>query len=426
MGRVLVTDGHWRKTLALVRSLGRKGIDVTVGERTFLNTSFFSKYCYRRIVYPSLRRYPDQFIDFMMKEIKTNHYECLYPMEEDTLLLLARHRSEISKYTYLLIPDCQKIEFVRDKGNLLRFAEVHGIPIPRTLYEPPTPTPEPCKVQGSGPIPIVVPGSGLKPIVVQDSPASNVVQGLASQIDSIPIPAVIKPRISSGSFGIAYVRKREDLIPLYQKVHAQYPFPLVQEWIPDGGGTFGFSALFDDGSNVKAAFIHKKLRMYPIQGGPSTLREGVEHPQIMELGLSLLKSLNWTGVAMAEFKVDPRDGIPKLMEVNPRFWGSLHLAILSGVNFPYLILKMARGDKFDPVLSYRIGKRCRWLLLGDILHFLNNPHRFHLDPSFFKFFDPDTSYDIISKEDPLPVLGAMATFSTFLYDPEMKRFLERR
>ena len=184
--------------------------------------------------------------------------------------------------------------------------------------------------------PALVQGSGSESDVVQDSPASNVVQGLASQLDSIPIPAVIKPRISSGSFGIAYVRKREDLIPLYQKVHTQYPFPLVQEWIPDGGGTFGVSALFDDGSDVKAAFIHKKLRMYPIQGGPSTLREGVEHLQIMELGLSLLKSLNWTGVAMAEFKVDPRDGIPKLMEVNPRFWGSLHLAIISGVDFhPY-------------------------------------------------------------------------------------------
>jgi len=424
MAKVLVTDGHWRKTLALVRSLGRKGIHVTVGERTFLNTTFFSKYCSRRIVYPSPRRYPNQFIDFILKEIKENHYECLYPMEEETLLLLGQHRSEISKYTYLLIPDSQKIEFVRDKGNLLRFAEAHGIPTPKTFYEPPTP--EPCKVQGSGPRSSVVQGSESESNVVQGSPAPDVVQGLASKLNSIPIPAVIKPRISSGSFGIAYVRKRQDLIPLYQKIHAQYPFPLVQEWIPDGCGTFGVSALFDDGSDVRAAFIHKKLRMYPVQGGPSTLREGVEHPQIMKLGLSLLKSLSWVGVAMAEFKVDPRDGIPKLMEVNPRFWGSLHLAIISEVDFPYLILKMARGDKFDPVLSYPIGRRCRWLLFGDILHFLSNPHRFHMDPSFFRFFDPDTSYDIISQEDPLPVLGAMATFFTFLYDPEMKRFLERR
>ncbi len=133
---VLVTDGHWRKTLALVRSLGRKGVHVTVGERTFLNTSFFSKYCSRRIVYPSPRRYPDQFIEFILKEIKKNHYDCLFPMEEETLLLLAKHQSEISKYTYLLIPDLKKVEFVRDKGNLIQFAETHGIPTPKTSHFP--------------------------------------------------------------------------------------------------------------------------------------------------------------------------------------------------------------------------------------------------------------------------------------------------
>jgi predicted ATP-grasp superfamily ATP-dependent carboligase len=392
---VLVTDGHFRKTLAVVRSLGQKGVQVTVGERTFLNTSFFSKYCARRLVYPSPRQSPDQFIEFLLKEIKGNHYDCLFPMEEETLLLLARHQSEISQYTYLLIPDLEKIEFVRDKGNLMRFAEAHGIPTPKTFYSPPAPEP-----RGA--------------------------QDLNHFLEEFPIPAVIKPRISSGSFGIVHVKKREDLLSSYQSVHKRYPFPLIQEWIPDGGGTFGLAALFDEASNVKAAFVHKKLRMYPVQGGPSTLREGVEHPQIMEMGLSLLKSLNWTGVGMAEFKVDPGDGIPKLMEINPRFWGSLQLAIVSEVDFPYLMVKMARKESFEPVLHYTVGKRCRWLLLGDILHFLNNPNRFHLHPSFFHFFDANTSYDIISKDDPLPLLGSMATFFTFLYDPEMKRFLERR
>jgi len=166
--------------------------------------------------------------------------------------------------------------------------------------------------------------------------------------------------------------------------------------------------------------------MYPIEGGPSTLGEGVEHPLIMELGLSLLRSLNWVGVGMVEFKIDPRDGIPKLMEVNPRFWGSLQLAIASGVDFPCLLLRMARRENFEPVLRYKVGKHFRWFLLGDILHFLNNPNRFHLHPSFFRFFAPNTSYDIFSKDDPLPLLGSVATFFTFLYDPEMKRFLERR
>jgi len=442
MARVFVTDGHWRKTLAVARSLGRKGVHVTVGERTSLNTSFFSKYCSRRIVYPSPKRFPEQFIEFLLKEIKKNHYDCLFPMEEETLLLVAKHQKEISSHTSLIIPGLKKIEFVRDKGNLIRFAEARGIPVPKTFYFPPTLA---LPHQGGGDnleaptlaFPRQGGGDNLEAptsiLVRRQSPDDGVPHEEGGEdregegrVGGIPIPAVIKPRISSGSFGIVYVTKREDLLPSYQKVHARYPFPLVQEWIPDGGGTFGFSALFDEASNVKAAFIHKKMRMYPVQGGPSTLREGVCHPQIMEWGISLLKALNWTGIAMAEFKVDPRDGIPKLMEVNPRFWGSLQLAIISGVDFPWLILNMALGKDFSPVLDYRVDQRCRWLLFGDILHFIKNPRRFHLRPSFFRFLDANTSDDIFSLDDPLPVLGAAATFFTFLYDPEMKRFLERR
>ncbi len=70
-------------------------------------------------------------------------------MEEGTLLLLAKYHSEISEYTYLLIPDLKEIEFVRDKGNLLRFAEKIGIPTPRTFYVPPSRT-LPLEGEGKG------------------------------------------------------------------------------------------------------------------------------------------------------------------------------------------------------------------------------------------------------------------------------------
>src|SRR4030066_1281069 len=166
MKSVLVTDGHFRKTLVVVRSLGRKGISVTVGERTFLNTSFLSKYCARRLIYPSPRRSPDQFVEFLLTEIKKNHYDCLFPMEEETLLLLVKYHFEISRYTYLLSPDLKKIEFVRDKRNLMQFAETHRIPTPMTFQIPP----EPCEVQGS--------------------PVPDVVQSLNHLLDKVPIPAV--------------------------------------------------------------------------------------------------------------------------------------------------------------------------------------------------------------------------------------------
>jgi predicted ATP-grasp superfamily ATP-dependent carboligase len=150
----------------------------------------------------------------------------------------------------------------------------------------------------------------------------------------------------------------------------------------------------------------------------------VHHPQIEELGIRLLRALQWYGVAMVEFKVDPRDNQPKLMELNPRFWGSLALAIHAGVDFPYLLYKMAMGEEFDPALDYKEGVRCRWLLPGDILHFLTNPQRFHLTPSFFQF--RGMAYDILSRDDPMPTVGRFLTPLSLLWDGDLRRFLKRR
>lgn len=387
MSRVFVTDGHWRKTLAVVRSLARRGVEVTVGESSGIAASLFSKYCSRRMVYPSVRRRPEAFLAFLRQELQERPYDLIMPMEEETLLLLAQHREEFAPLARLPIPPYQDIVKVRDKGWLLRHASQQGIPTPRT-------------------------------VCAEDSTDLDAIK------DMIPPPWVIKPRVSSGSFGIAYVEREKDLPEAYRKVHSQFPFPLIQERIPPEGEAFGVSALLNHGGQVQACFVHRRLREYPITGGPSTLRESVRHPQIEELGIRLLQSLDWYGVAMVEFKVDPRDNQPKLMELNPRFWGSLALAIHAGVDFPYLLYKMAMGEEFEAIVDYEVGARCRWLLPGDILHFLHNPNRFHLKPSFFRF--RGTAYDILSLDDPLPAMGSFLTLFSLLWDKDLRRFLKRR
>jgi predicted ATP-grasp superfamily ATP-dependent carboligase len=387
MSRVFVTDGHWRKTLAVVRSLGKRGLAVTVGESSGVATSLFSKYCTRRVVYPSVRRHPEAFLAFLRQELTGRTYDLLMPMEEETLLLLAQHRDEFKTLTRMPIPPYQAIMKARDKGWLLQHASQEGIPVPRTFW-------------------------------VQD------MEDLGAVKDTIPPPWVIKPRVSSGAFGICYVERENDLAAAYQEVHRQFPLPLIQERIPPAGEAFGLAALLDGSGQVKASFAHRRLREYPVRGGPSTLRESVHHPQIEELGIRLLQSLHWYGVAMVEFKVDPRDNQPKLMEINPRFWGSLALAIHAGVDFPTLLYKMAMGEEFDPVLEYTVGDRCRWLLPGDILHFLTNPNRFHLKPSFFQF--RGMAYDILSRDDPMPAVGRFLTLFSLLWDRDLRRFLKRR
>jgi predicted ATP-grasp superfamily ATP-dependent carboligase len=387
--RVLITDGHWRKAVAAVRALGRRGIDVTVGESTRLAAAAFSRYCRRAVVYPSPMFKPSGFADFIYKELSRRPYQMLLPMEDEPMALLSQHRTELSRLTYLPIVPYEKFQFARSKDAVLKLAESLGIPVPKTWYV--------------------------------DS-----IEQLHDLKARLPYPVVIKPRMSSGALGLCFPQNEHDFMQHYQAVHQRFPYPLIQEYIPRQGTGYGASFLFDEKAEVKASFVHKRLREYPVEGGASTLRESVRRDDIRDMAFTLLKALDWFGVAMVEFKVDPRDGIPKLMEVNPRFWGSLALAIESGVDFPYLLYRMSRGEKFQAVEEYEIGRRCRWVVPGDLLHFIYNPERMSLLPEFLNFWDGKTSHDVFSLRDPLPLLATILTPLTFLYDKDMQHRLKQR
>jgi len=386
---VFVTDGHWRKSLAAVRALGMKGIKVTVGESTCLATATFSKYCHRAVVYPSPNNRPSEFVNFLFEELSHRSYRMLLPMEDETLNLISQYHSEFARLTYLPIVSFDKLQFARRKDKILQLAEKQGIPIPRTWY-------------------------------IDDVTQLNALK------HRLPYPVVIKPKMSSGAVGISYPENSGDLMEQYLSIHQHFPYPLIQELIPREGPGYGASFLLNEKGEVKASFVHKRLREYPVTGGASTLRESVRRDDIRDMALTLLNALDWFGVAMVEFKVDSRDGLPKLMEINPRFWGSLSLAVEAGVNFPYLLYRMSRGENFSSVEHYQIGKKCRWLLPGDILHFIFNPRRKSLLPKFFNFWDGNTAYDILSIDDPLPALGRILTPLTFIYDADMKERLKKR
>ena len=389
MGRapkVLILDGMWNKSLAAVRSLGAKGFKVTIGERTRLATALFSKYASRVITYPSPARRPADFLDQIIREIAGAGYDTVFPMEWTTQQLLTEpvNRQKLQRHTRIPFADVELARFVNDKDQLLKFAREHGIDMPETYS-------------------------------VKD------MDELGKLAAAIGYPVVIKPRVSSGSRGLAYIADRQILLNTYSKIHASYSAPLIQEFIP-GNEIYGVGILLNFRSQVRASFVYRRIRSYPVEGGPSTLRVSVKRDDLADIAGHLLSSLKWTGVAHVEFKIDPRDGKPRLLEVNPRFWGSLALAIEAGVDFPYLLFKLAMDGDIEEVREYKEGVMTRWLIPGDLLHFIKNPGRFRMRPGFFDFSIKD---DIISLHDPLPTLGRLLSAFTIVSDGEMRALMKR-
>lgn len=378
--RVLILDGFWNKTLAAVRSLGRRDLFVAAGEWTHFAPALFSRHCRRRFVYPSVGRHPAEFLAALERELNVGRYDVLLPMELATQLLVAENRRRLEPMVRIPFADAERTRRVHDKGFLAAFAREHGFECPATFHP-------------AGP------------------------EDAAALAPALPYPVLVKPRHSSGGRGILRVNRPADLLAAYAAAHARFGAPVVQEYLPPGGDAFGVAVLMNFASEPRASFAYRRVREYPVSGGPSTLRESVWRPDLREAAERLLSLLGWVGVAMVEFKVDPRDGRAKLLEVNPRFWGSLHHAIVCGVDFPFLLCRLALEGDVAPVSAYQVGLQSRSVFHGELLHFLRSPNRFRLRPALYDFSIPD---DVLSADDPLPTLGRIASLVALLRDPDLR------
>jgi predicted ATP-grasp superfamily ATP-dependent carboligase len=398
MKTVLVTDGENRSSLAVTRSLGRKGYRVVVTGKELRNISSCSKYCAVRFVVPDplcdVRNYVKDIIRIAMRE----NVDYLIPMTDHSVTLLNRSRAVFPENTILACPTEEKVSFISDKSNLFHVAERLDIPIPKTIH-----------LNRSDDLKFHEKMITNYPVVIKPSFSKR----------------LIEDRFISG--GVMYAHSFDELIRLYNTQPSLQFSSMIQEKIY-GSGT-GLFTLFDKNRHL-ALFSHRRIREKPPSGGVSVVSESVPlDKKMVEDSKRLLSEIGWEGVAMIEYKRDNRDGVAKLIEINGRFWGSLHLAISSGIDFPALFLAYLNGYEFKEVIKkYRIGYRLKWFLgtLDLLLIRLKNsnsalnlpkdaPSKLHTLLEFLNIFNENVFFNVISKNDLKPFLIEIKKYISSLY-----------
>ena len=367
------------RALGVVRSLGRQGIPVWVLKQGGHLVASVSKYVHRNIPWSSADDVAQ--VERLLRLGAKHNLDgwLLFPTDDHAVALISRHHQLLSRKYMVTVPPWEKLRFACDKRLLHETARKLGVPQPWTAW-----------------------------------PRSR--EELASL--DCPFPVILKPatriRVSSLSIPKAWrAESREHLLAHFDEASAVVGSSnlIAQEVIPGGGETqFSYAALCKDGRSL-VSMMASRTRQYPIDFGQfSTFVETVDAPQIIAPSERLLGATRFTGLVELEFKLDTRSRQFKLLDVNPRVWGWHTLGIRVGMDFPYLLWLLFRGE---PVPTARSHSGERWMLASaDVLAALQEIRASRLSwRDYLHSWKGPVESALFSWDDPAPGLLDLPLFA---------------
>jgi len=395
--KILIPETLQRNVLSAVRSLGRAGHRITLAlpvepGRLRLRARFASRYVERVVFIQSPHLSPSGYVRDLLELVADGHFDVLLPFTHAGVLPVSYHKEALSAYVRIPIADYTVLRQAHDKLETVHIAQRVGVLTPVTFH-----------------------------------PASR--DELLSLREHVPFPCLVKARQGCGvGTTIRFAKNFEELVAGYDEIDGQvsvppvndYSHPIIQEYVP---GQIHDAVFLYSRGECKAALTQERVITYPVQGGVGAVNRTTDDPLVRKLGQTLLDAMGWHGPAQVEFRLDPRDGQHKLLEINPKFWGTLPLAIVAGIDFARMSCELAYHGDLESAFDYRVGITYRWLFSGELYALVQQPTRERLR-KFLDFRQANTYYDW-DLRDPLPDLPrAVASIGTVFF--ARKRILPPR
>ncbi|MCL4235163.1 MAG: hypothetical protein KJ042_11655, partial [Deltaproteobacteria bacterium] len=333
--RVMVLDGDTRAALAVARSLGRAGMDITVvaGRRDAMG--FASKYANEVLLAPPPMEAPGEYASVIAERAEVGDLAAIVPCGGASIAALVSVRRRLDPLAALAMASDKTIRFLADKQKIIAHATAYDVAVPRT--------------------------------VVATSPLRVPMLPFSFPVYVRPAHALVEDNDALVRIRVRMARNLDELSYLLRSLPKNAWPCLIQARLD--GEDEAYYAVYRKGEPV-VEFSHHRLRDLPRLGGASVLREAAQpSDEVRELARRFLAPLKIDGPVMMEFVRDRPGGRPCLLKAKPHFWRALQLGIDAGIDFPRLALDVALGRPVHAPAVVRYGLRSRWLL-GDIEYLL--------------------------------------------------------
>jgi predicted ATP-grasp superfamily ATP-dependent carboligase len=321
----LVTDVQLAPAVAGVRGLGRGRVGVIALGPDRTAAGLWSRYTAKREVGPDAVASPDAYAATIARVARERGPLVVYPSREESIDAILEHLAEMPPEVVLPYPTGDALRRIRDKPGLGELTAEVGLRSPAAILE---------------------------------ATAGELLES------SIPVPSVIKPAAPVGRLGSAKViesheQLREALgwrqVPPDERI-------LVQEQA--SGSLISLELVLDREGQVAAQFQGLARETWPPKAGSISYAVSVEpDPDLVERAARFLRRAGYWGLAQLDFVDDARG--KTLIDVNPRFYACLPLALRCGVNLPLAWHAVATDGPRPPLGTYPVGITYRWLK-GDV------------------------------------------------------------
>lgn len=331
--------------LSIARSLGRKGVPVyAVGDPVW-DGAASSRYCVSfTSIHASEGREEDRWLHWLATSGPRG--AVLMPSTDGAVSLVARHRAELLELGYVPFEANDEVALAMlDKKRTYELAREAGVATPKTV-------------------------------------SVEVEEDVVRAIDEVGFPCALKPvhsHVFARHFGIRakafVVQTPEELREQLERTVALELAMLVTEIVPgDDDRLLAYSTYLAADGEPLFEFTRSKVRQYPPGFGIGCYQVTRWDPEVAELGLRFFREIGLRGLAAIEFKRDPRDGRPKLIECNHRFTTATELTRIAGIDLPALAYDRYLGRPVPRVGSFREGVRM-WNPIEDTRSFVESRRR---------------------------------------------------
>jgi predicted ATP-grasp superfamily ATP-dependent carboligase len=309
--------------LVVIRGLGMMGVPIVAVYYNKGDMGYVSKYVTQKILAPHPEESEEQFVELLVESSSRFGGGLLIPTDDATVAAVSRHKSLLEEYYIVACTEWEITKQFIDKKHTHALADAVGVSAPKTIV----------------------------PQSTEDVERYDQV---------VQYPCLVKPsqgHLYYEHFGekMVQVDDLDQMLGAYQQAEDVGLEVMLQEVIP-GEDSLGVSYhSYSWNGKPLVEFTAQQIRNGPPEFGSPRVMLSKHIPEVLEPGRRIIEAMDFYGFSCIEFKLDPRDGVYKLMELNGRHSRAEILDIRCGINFPWLQYRHLVHDELPSASDFETG-----------------------------------------------------------------------